>query len=258
MATSISEKCGRRNLVLYQVEPKRFGVLWCANDGNPSAPPATMRRPNSRECAISFLERAHCRGAIRESRQRDPPGTVVIDFLTNRTAARVIRPLVIVLPPRAHSGGGELKCRDAGRVLRSEGSMTRQSELEASKERKRAYHRAYFANRYADPEFRARMQEYARTRFTEKRADPQWHAAHKKKLRKCYRTRGKSLPNRQPSRQRSYYKLAANPEWRERHNAKQRERYHNDPAFRARSLARKRLWCARMKNLRPNRRAKPR
>ena len=45
------------------------------------------------------------------------------------------------------------------------------------------------------------------------------------------------LPNRQQSRQRAYAKLAANPEWREQHNGKQRERYYNDPAFRARKLA---------------------
>jgi hypothetical protein len=47
-------------------------VLWCANDGNQSAPLASMRRPSSRECAISFLERAHCRGAYTtESRFDD-------------------------------------------------------------------------------------------------------------------------------------------------------------------------------------------
>jgi hypothetical protein len=68
------------------------------------------------------------------------------------------------------------------------------------------------------------MQEYARNRQAEKRADPKWHAEYKKKQRKYYRTRGKFLPNAKRSRQRAYAKLAANPEWRQRHNAKQRER----------------------------------
>ena len=51
------------------------------------------------------------------------------------------------------------------------------------------------------------------------------------------------LPNKgdvstQPARQQAYAKLAANPEWRERHNAKKRERYHNDLAFRVTRRAR--------------------
>jgi hypothetical protein len=132
--------------------------------------------------------------------------------------------------------------------------MTRKFESEATKERKRAYHRAYYAKRYADPEYRAQKQKY----YAEKCADPEWHAAHKKKLRKYYRTRGTFLPNRKLSRQRSYYKAAADPERRQQQNAKIRQRYHSDPAFRAKSLARKRLRRARMKNLRSNRRAKPR
>ena len=60
----------------------------------------------------------------------------------------------------------------------------------------------------------------ARKRLAEKRADPEWHAAYKKKQRKYYRITGKFLPNLKRSRQRAYAKLAANPEWRERHNAK--------------------------------------
>jgi hypothetical protein len=108
----------------------------------------------------------------------------------------------------------------------SEGSTMRKSELEAAKERTRAYQ----ARRYADPEYRTRKQRY----YAEKRADPEWYAAHKKKLRKYYRTTGRFLPNRKRSQQRAYAKLVASPEWRERHNAKQRERYHNDPVFRAR------------------------
>jgi|SRR4029453_12623023 hypothetical protein len=120
--------------------------------------------------------------------------------------------------------------------------MKRKSDLEAAKERRRAYH----ARRYADPEYRARMQEYARNRLAEKRADPDWHAEFKKKQRRYYRTKGKFLPNRKLSRQPAYSKLAANPEWRQRHNAKQRERYHNDRAFRARTLARQR-WLYRAK-----------
>jgi hypothetical protein len=63
---------------------------------------------------------------------------------------------------------------------------------------------------------------------------------YKKKQRKDYRTTGKYLPNLKCSRQRAYPKLAAIPDWRERHNAKQRERYHSDPAFRTRKLARQR------------------
>jgi hypothetical protein len=133
--------------------------------------------------------------------------------------------------------------------------MKRKSDLEAAKERRRAYH----ARRYADPEYRARMKEYARNRQAEKRADPEWHAEYKKKQRKYYRTRGKLLPNRKLSRQRAYSKLAANPEWRQRHNAKQRERYHNDPAFRARTLARqRRLYRARRKMQKLKGRDKPR
>jgi hypothetical protein len=85
----------------------------------------------------------------------------------------------------------------------SEGSTTSKSELEAAKERKRAQHRAY-AKRYADPEYRARIQARARKRLAEKRADPEWHAEYKKRQRRCYRTRGKILPNRQLSKQRAY------------------------------------------------------
>jgi len=66
--------------------------------------------------------------------------------------------------------------------------MKRKSELEAAKERKRAY----YAKLYADPEYRARKQEYARNRHAEKRADPEWHTAHKKTRRKYYRTGGSS------------------------------------------------------------------
>src|ERR1700752_3163493 len=64
-------------------------------------------------------------------------------------------------------------------------------------------------------------------------------------MREYHRTTGKFLPNRKLSRQRAYVKLAANLEWRERHNAKQRERYRNDSAFRARGRARQRLYRAR-------------
>jgi hypothetical protein len=111
--------------------------------------------------------------------------------------------------------------------------MTRKSELEAAKERRRAQqHRAY-AKRYADPKYRARIQARARKRLAEIRANPKRHAAKKKKMREYYRTTGKFQP-----RQRTYAKLAANPEWRERHNAKQRERNRNDPAFRAKNAAR--------------------
>src|SRR5262245_36929724 len=105
--------------------------------------------------------------------------------------------------------------------------MTRKLASEVANERKRADNARRHAKRYADPEYRARMQEYARKRLAEKRADPEWHAAYKKAQRKYYRTKGKYLPNRELSKQRAYDKLAANPEWRERHNAKQRARYHN-------------------------------
>jgi len=65
--------------------------------------------------------------------------------------------------------------------------MTRKSELEAAKERRRAYRRAYHAKRYAtDPEYRALMQAHARKRHAEIRANPKRHAAHKKKPRKVY------------------------------------------------------------------------
>jgi|SoiMethySBSTD1v2_1073268.scaffolds.fasta_scaffold879492_1 hypothetical protein len=63
--------------------------------------------------------------------------------------------------------------------------MTSKSELEAAKERKRAQHRAY-AKRYADPEYRARIQARARKRLAEKRADPEWHAEYKKRQRRYY------------------------------------------------------------------------
>ena len=98
--------------------------------------------------------------------------------------------------------------------------MRRKSESQNAKERKRADAAKRHARRYADPEYRARMQEYARNRLSEKRADPEWHAEYKKKQRRYYRTRGKFLPNRKLSRQRAYAKLAANPEWRERHMQK--------------------------------------
>jgi hypothetical protein len=69
-----------------------------------------------------------------------------------------------------------------------------------------------------------------------------------KEAAQVLQTRGKFLPNRQRTKQRAYAKLAANPEWRERHNAKMRERRDiNDPAFRARGLARGRLYRARRK-----------
>jgi len=125
--------------------------------------------------------------------------------------------------------------------------MARKSKSEAAKERKRAYLRAYHARRYAtDPEYRARMQANSRKKFGEIRTNPKRHAAHKKKMREYFRT----LPSRKLSQQRAYAKLAANPEWRERHNAKQRERYHSDPTFRARARARQRLYRARRKRLR--------
>src|SRR5262245_54488336 len=124
--------------------------------------------------------------------------------------------------------------------------MTRKSKLEAAKEKKRAYLRAYYARRYAtDPEYRARMQAHSRKKLAEIRSNPKRHAAYKNKMREYFRT----LPNRKLSQQRTYAKLAANPEWRERHNAKQRKRYRNDPAFRARARARQRLYQARRKKL---------
>ena len=96
--------------------------------------------------------------------------------------------------------------------------MTRKSDLEAAKERRRARLRAYSAKRYADPEFRARKKEYVRNRQAEKRADPKWHAEYKMKQRRYYRITGKFLPSRKRSRQRAYAKLAANSEWRGRRN----------------------------------------
>ena len=46
-----------------------------------------------------------------------------------------------------------------------------------------------------------------------------------KKMRKDYELEGSFLPNRKLSRQQAYAKLAANSEWRERHNAKICPRY---------------------------------
>src|SRR5262245_56314850 len=82
-------------------------------------------------------------------------------------------------------------------------------------------------------------------RYAEIRVDPERLAELKKKRRKYRRTMGKFLHElSQP-----YHKMAANPEWRERHNAKQRERYRNDPEFRARRLERDWLDRARKKKL---------
>ena len=78
--------------------------------------------------------------------------------------------------------------------------MARKSESDAAKERKRADAARRHARRYADPEYRARMQEYARNRLAEKRADPGWHAEYKKKQRKYYRTKGKFLPHQKLSK----------------------------------------------------------
>ena len=64
MVTPTCEKCGRRNLVIFQVEPKRLGGRSCATAGNQSAHRALTRRPSSRACAISSLVRARYRGAI--------------------------------------------------------------------------------------------------------------------------------------------------------------------------------------------------
>jgi len=82
------------------------------------------------------------------------------------------------------------------------------------------------------------MQAHSRKKLAEIRSNPKRHAAYKKKMREYFRT----LPNRKLSQQRAYAKLAANPEWFERHNAKQRERHRNDPAFRARGRARAKKW----------------
>jgi hypothetical protein len=141
-----------------------------------------------------------------------------------------------------------LEAEDRRTLAQRAATMTRKPELEAAKERKRAYLRAYYyARRYAtDPEYRARMQAHTRKKLAEIRANPKRHAAYKKKMREYLRT----LPSRKLSQQRAYAKLAANPEWRERHNAKQRERYHSDPAFRVRARARARLYSARRKTLR--------
>ena len=79
--------------------------------------------------------------------------------------------------------------------------MPRKSKLEAAKERKRAYLRAYYARRYAtDPEYRARMQAHSRKKLAEIRTNPKRYAAYKKKMREYFRT----LPNRKLSQQRAY------------------------------------------------------
>ena len=99
----------------------------------------------------------------------------------------------------------------------------------------------------AGPYASALAEAHARKTLAEIRTSPKRHAEHTKKMREYHRT----LPNRELSRQRAYAKLAANPEGRERNNAKQRERYHNDLEFRARGRARAKQW--RLKRTDPSR-----
>jgi hypothetical protein len=180
--------------------------------------------------------------------------TALEEFFCHSSAA-ILQPYTVEPRTRRTATEGALRYGALNMHLVLRGAMKRKTDLEAAKERKRAY----YAKLYADPEYRARKQEYARKRLAEKRADPAWLADHKKKQRKYYRTRGKFLPSRELSRQRSYYKLAANPEWRQRQSAKQRERYANDPAFRAKYLAKqRRLYRARRKRLKLKGRDKPR
>ena len=90
--------------------------------------------------------------------------------------------------------------------------MKRKSDLEAAKESKRVYLRAYHARRYADPEYRARKLRY----YAEKRADPNGTPSTKRSSAGATEPLGSSWPTANASRQRAYAKLAANSEWRGR------------------------------------------
>jgi hypothetical protein len=93
--------------------------------------------------------------------------------------------------------------------------MTRKSDLEAAKERRRARLRAYSAKRYADQNFALGRKSMCATDKLKSEPIPNGTPSTKKQ-RRYYRTTGKFLPSRKRSRQRAYAKLAANSEWRGR------------------------------------------
>jgi hypothetical protein len=73
MVTPICDKCRRRNIVSFKVEP---GEPSCSIAGNRSAPHASMPRPSARACATVLLASTRRRGATCPSRRGDMAGSV--------------------------------------------------------------------------------------------------------------------------------------------------------------------------------------